>query len=281
MRLVSDDSAYSLFPVVLVLRTAGRLRLPRLRVHLLLPLHLLHLLGCAPAGREAGANGRRVLRLWLLRLLFRVGVLIAAGRRGSGGWLRAPSVAGTEHDPARSSLALVSDHHYVIAGAEQKLAKHIARRAGAESAKNALVGVESFQLCAGEGGYVHQNLFQAGVGGVDAQALAVPRDRSLRRLFVGRPLRQFRRGRSCRNGSSRRRRGGRWSCICAPQRAAASSASGAKTRSPRTPGETGELCGLGVRMKTDPGSRQSSVAALLYKTTSGPRTLTTAPARPG
>jgi hypothetical protein len=46
--LVYVDFAYSLFPVFLVLRTAGRLRLPRLRVHLLhllLPLHLLHLLG--------------------------------------------------------------------------------------------------------------------------------------------------------------------------------------------------------------------------------------------
>jgi len=72
-----------------------RLRLPRLRahlLHLLLPLHILHLLGCAPAGREAGTKGRRVLRLRLLRLLFRVGVLVA-GWGGIGGWDHGSGVA--------------------------------------------------------------------------------------------------------------------------------------------------------------------------------------------
>src|ERR1039458_565795 len=99
----------------------------------------------------------------------------------------------SEHDLARSSLTLIADHHDVVAGALQKPRKPLARRAGTVGAKNPLVGAQSLHLGAGGGGYIAQNLLQAGVGSLDAQTLAVPCDRGLAGLLVGRPLGELRR----------------------------------------------------------------------------------------
>lgn len=166
------------------------MRLPSLPLHTL--LMLLHLLlrrawTVVTGGSKHGGRSR-------LRRLIHVGVIVA-GRGGSAGHVRGACVAGAEHDLARSSLALIADEQHVVAGALQKLAEDIACRSGAVDAEDSLVGGESFDLCAGGGGNVVEDLLQAGVCGVDAQALTVPDDLGWGGVVVGWPerSRRFRR----------------------------------------------------------------------------------------
>jgi hypothetical protein len=85
---------------------------------LLALLHLLHdLLGSAwrSAGREAWADGRGGLSLRLGRFFGFVIVVAAACRTVICGWLRVARAAGAEQDLSRRSLALVPNHHDVVA----------------------------------------------------------------------------------------------------------------------------------------------------------------------
>ena len=113
---------------------------------LLALLHLLHdLLGGTRrgAGSETVAEGRRLcLRLRLLRLFVSVGAVVVG--RGIvvavGDLLRAAAFdLGRQKDGARGSLALVPNHKDVVAGAVEQAGDHVARRAGAVGAEDALV----------------------------------------------------------------------------------------------------------------------------------------------
>lgn len=162
------------------------------RLHLLISLR-----GNARAAKpETGPDGR----WWLGRLIFRFRVLIV-GRCEISGWRRrSPGLAETEHDLEGGSLPLLSNQNEVVAGAFEKLGEHVARGTGAVVAKNSRIGAQSFHLRAGCGGHIAQNLRQAGVVGLDAQAAAIPPDRGWGSFFVHRPARKHGRGRSDRQG---------------------------------------------------------------------------------
>ena len=117
---------------------------------------------------------------------------VGGGRSGIGGsGLRVGGVAAGEHDLPRSSFALIADHEYVVAGAIKELGDHIASLSRAVRAKDSLVCAQSLDLCPRGGGYITQNLFQAGVLRSDEEAMAVPGDGGIGRPFVGRPVRRF------------------------------------------------------------------------------------------
>jgi hypothetical protein len=153
----------------------GRRELVRLTLLLLLLalLHLLHdLLGVAgrPADRHGGAHRLRLgLRLWGLGVVVVVVGLVGPGCVGAGG-----SLAGAQQDLARSAVALIADHQHVIAGALQKLRENVLGLARPVDAEDPLIAGEAFNLCAGVGAHFFEDLLQAGVGGGDAEALAVP-----------------------------------------------------------------------------------------------------------
>ena len=112
-------------------------------------------------------------------------------------------MAFAQQNLARGSLALVTDHHHVVTGALQKLGKHFSCLAGTIDAEHPLIGGQPLHCGAGSGGNIVQNLLQAGVLGVDEETLAIPDDRGLDWLIVGRPNRKGSRQR-CISGFCRR-----------------------------------------------------------------------------
>src|SRR5579859_2136585 len=164
-----------------------RLRLLLLLLLLQLLLTLLHLLQnllrSAPLSRLLGLlrllrwsckltlllDGRfRLLRLLdvFLRILFPVLILLDHA------WLLRSSAGlapfGSEHELARSSLALIPNHQHVVPRALQQLAEYIPRGSRSVAAVNALIGADPFHLHSGGRRNILQHLPQAGVGSRDA-----------------------------------------------------------------------------------------------------------------
>lgn len=184
-------------------RLAGLLVRRFSRLLALLLLLLQPLLQCAR--RETGAIGEALWRLRLLGLFVRF--VLVAGRSGFGGLRRICCSADAKYDLPRCSLSLVADHEEVIAGAFQQLGKDLARGAGAEYSKNALIVVHALDFCAGICGNIGKNLFEAGICGLNPKPVAVPNDGGRVGLRVDRPLWGFGLG-NWRGNSSRVR----WMC---------------------------------------------------------------------
>jgi len=101
------------------------------------------------------------------------------------------ALARSKDDLSRRSLALISNHQDVVAGALQQLGEYIARKAGSVSAKDPLIGFQAFHLCAGGRREIVEDLLQAGVCRLNAKALAVPGHGRVDRVVVCRPVRNF------------------------------------------------------------------------------------------
>jgi hypothetical protein len=110
-----------------------------------------------------------------LDLILGVGIVVAlrilvgcSGLRSLTFGLRA------QNDLAGRSLALVADHEDIVAGAFEKLGNYDSRAAWPVCAEDALVWAETLNSCACESAHFPQNLLQAGIRSIDAEALAVP-----------------------------------------------------------------------------------------------------------
>jgi hypothetical protein len=174
----------------LLLRRLARLRLlTGLGLRLRQLAGLLHLLGITDRSLiwESGPHGR-LLRLGIvLRIVGRVVIrLFGSGVRGCLGGFAVVPLA--QDDFARDALSLIADHNDVVAGALQKLREDIARGTGSESAEDAFIFSEAFDFRAGRGGDVEQNLLEAGVGGIDAELGAFPRDGCGRWMVIDGPV---------------------------------------------------------------------------------------------
>lgn len=75
---------------------------------------------------------------------------------------------------SRRALARVADHDDVVSGAFEQFRQDVARRAGAILAVDAGVGGEALNVNTGDAGDFRKNVGKAGIGGLDAEALAVP-----------------------------------------------------------------------------------------------------------
>ena len=126
---------------------------------------------------------RRVFVAFLLRTIH------GAIRRTAGAW-----EARTEDDLTRGVLADISGEKHVVTGALQKLRKHIARLAGTVRSIDALIGTQTFYLRSRLSRDLAENLLEAGVGGIDAQAVGIPDDGGGVGFVVDRPVGHGRRG---------------------------------------------------------------------------------------
>lgn len=126
-----------------------------------------------------------------LCLIVDIGVVIGGGC-GMVGWLGADGSSRTEEDLTGRALAKIADHDHVVAGAIEQLCEDVASGAGSILAIDAGVGGEAFDMRAGERGDFRENLREARVGGVDAEAVAVPEDAGGSGLIIGRPVGIFR-----------------------------------------------------------------------------------------
>lgn len=151
---------------------------------------LLRVADCG--GVKRGAQGLHWAGLRLRRLLH-IGIVLGwcgGMDRGNG----AAGSAGAEDDLTRCSLAKIANHHDVVAGAIEKLGEDVAGGGGTIFAVDACVGGESVDVSAGERGDFGEDIREAGVGCIDAEAVAVPDDVGGLRFFVCGPVGQLRNG---------------------------------------------------------------------------------------
>ena len=73
----------------------------------------------------------------------------------------------SEDELSRSAVAQVSQQNHVVCSSVEQVGQHIAWCSGAESAKDALVSAESFDLHATFAGHLVQNGAQAGIIGAN------------------------------------------------------------------------------------------------------------------
>ena len=86
---------------------------------------------------------------------------------------------GLTRTTSSGALTQIPHHQYVVAGTIEEFREHVARRAWAIVAENALIRDELFQLGARGCGNLVQNLVEAGTERFNFKAPTVPRHLSL------------------------------------------------------------------------------------------------------